>query len=94
MNMDQNHGHKDDGTPIPGDMVEAMADEAALGYDVEAILRQRKGGRPTIGSSAASVESVRLDPQLKSELILRAARDRISVSESIRRAVRQYLEAS
>lgn len=91
--MPETHGSKNDGTPITDKMVEAMADEAEAGYDVEEILR-RRGGRPTMGSSAASVESVRLDPNLKRELIIRAAEEHISVSEAMRRAVRQYLHAS
>jgi hypothetical protein len=91
--MTKTHGRKKDGTPITDEMVEALADEAEAGYDVEEILRHR-GGRPTIGSSAASVESVRLDPELKRDLILRAAEEHISVSEAIRRAVRQYLRVS
>jgi predicted HicB family RNase H-like nuclease len=74
-------------------MVDVLADEAEAGYGVEEILR-RRGGRPTMGSSAASVESVRLDPELKRDLILRAAEEHISVSEAIRLAVRQYLNAS
>ena len=32
-----------------------------------------------MGSSAASVESVRLDPELRRDLILRAAKEHISV---------------
>ena len=91
--MTKDHGYKKDGTPIADEMVEAMADEAAAGYDVDEIIR-RRGGRPAMGSAAATVESVRLDPELKRELILRASDDHISVSEAIRRAVRQYLEAS
>ena len=91
--MTRTHGRKKDGTPITDEMVEVMADEAEAGYDVEEILRRRRG-RPTMGSSAASVESVRLDPELKRDLILRAAQEHISVSEVIRQAVRQYLNAS
>ena len=91
--MTKTHGRKKDGTPITDEMVEALADEAEAGYDVEEILR-RRGGRPTMGSSAASVESVRLDPDLKRDLIFRAAEEHISVSEAIRRAVRQYLRVS
>jgi predicted HicB family RNase H-like nuclease len=91
--MTKTHGRKKDGKPITDEMVEALADEAEAGYDVEEILR-RRGGRPTMGSSAASVESVRLDPDLKRNLILRAAEEHISVSEAIRRAVRQYLRVS
>lgn len=87
------HGKKLDGTPITDEMIEAMADEAEAGYDVDQIIK-RRSGRPSMGSSPASVESVRLDPEMKRELILRAAHDHISVSEAIRRAVRQYLHAS
>ena len=74
--------------------VEALVAEAERGYDVEEILRRRRGGRPALGSAAASVESVRLDPELKRELLLRAARDHTSVSEVIRRALGEYLHAS
>lgn len=91
--MPRDHGRKKDGTPITDAMVEAMADEAERGYDVEAILR-RRGGRPPMGSAAASVESVRLEPELKRDLLLRAVEEHISVSEVIRRALREYLRAS
>jgi len=91
--MTKDHGHKEDGTAITDEMVEAMVDEAEAGYDVDQILR-RRGGRPAMGAAPASVESVRLDPELKRELILRSAEEHISVSEAIRRAVRQYLHAS
>jgi hypothetical protein len=74
--------------------VEALIEEAERGYDVEQVLRRRRGGRPPLGSAAASVESVRLDPDLKRELLLRAARDHTSVSEVIRRAIGEYLHAS
>jgi hypothetical protein len=74
--------------------VEALIEEAERGYDVEQVLRRRRGGRPPLGSAAASVESVRLDPDLKRELLLRAARDHTSVSEVIRRAIRStYMPA-
>ena len=91
--MTKDHGRKEDGTAITEAMVEAMADEAEAGYDVEEILR-RRGGRPAMGDAPATVESVRLDPELKRELIVRAAEEHISVSEAIRRAVRYYLNAS
>lgn len=91
--MSTAHGTRADGTAINDEAVETMADEAEQGYDVEAI-RRRRGGRPLIGSSASSVESVRLDPDLKRQLLLRAAEDQISVSEAIRRAIGQYVRAS
>ncbi len=92
--MTATHGHKADGTPITDEMIEAMADEAERGYDVDEILRRRRGGRPPMGSSASTVESVRLDPELKRDLLLRAAEEHITVSEAIRRAIGQYLRVS
>jgi hypothetical protein len=89
-----NHGHRTDGTPISDADLEAMADEAERGYDVDTILRRRRGGRPPLGSAAASVESVRLDPELKRALLIRAAEEHVSVSEVIRRAIGEYLRAS
>ncbi len=75
-----------------GEDAEIYDAEAERGYDVDQIL-QRRGGRPTIGSAAASVESVRLDPELKRDLLLRAADDSTSVSEIIRNAIGAYLQA-
>jgi len=89
-----NHGHRKDGSPITDAHVEAMADEAEQGYDVDTLLRRRRGGRPPLGSAAASVESVRLDPELKRALLVRAAQEHVSVSEVIRRAIGEYLRAS
>jgi len=92
--MPKAHGTKKDGTPITDEMIDAMAVEAERGYDVEAILHRRPGGRPPMGSSPASVESVRLDPELKRDLLLRAADEGVSVSELIRKALREYVQAS
>ena len=92
--MPETHGTKADGALITDKMVEAMADEAERGYDVEKVRRRRRGGRPPMGSAPSSVESVRLDPELKRELLLHAAEQHISVSEAIRRAIGQYLRAS
>lgn len=92
--MSKAPGNKKSGTPITDRTVEALADEAEEGYDVDDILRRRKAGRPSLGSAPASVESVRLDPELKRDLLLRAAEDHVSVSELIRTALRQYVKAS
>ncbi len=70
--------------------VSAFVEEAERGYDVEKILRRRIG-RPAMGEGPSSVESVRLDPELKKMLILRAAERRISVSAAIREALREYV---
>lgn len=88
------HGSRSDGTPITDETVEALADEAERGYDVTRIVRRRQPGRPAMGDAPASVESVRLDPELKRDLILRAAQEQVSVSEVIRRALREYVKAS
>jgi predicted HicB family RNase H-like nuclease len=89
-----NHGRHQDGTPITDTDIQTMADEAEQGYDVDTLLHRRRGGRPPLGSAAASVESVRLDPELKRALLLRADQEHVSVSEVIRRAIGEYLQAS
>lgn len=94
MTMPKTHGTRKDGTPVTDEVVEALADEAERGYDVDDILRRRQGGRPAMGSAPAEVESVRLDPELKRDLLLRASKDGISVSEVIRQALREYVKAS
>ena len=88
----RSNGTRADGTPITDEMIEEMADEAERGYDIENI-RRRQGGRPSMGSAPSSVESVRLDPELKRDLLLRASEDGVSVSETIREALRQYVQA-
>ena len=47
--------------------VEALADEVEGDYDVET-LKTRRRGRPSMGSAAADVVPVRLDPELKEEI--------------------------
>ncbi|MBO0806874.1 MAG: CopG family transcriptional regulator [Actinobacteria bacterium] len=92
--MPKSHGSKNDGTPVTDEVVEELADEAERGYDVDELLRRRRGGRPPLGSAPAAVESVRLDPELRRDLLLRAAEERRSVSEVIRSALHRYLQAS
>lgn len=93
--MTNNHGAKRDGSPVTDELIEALADEAERGYDVSELRRARhQGGRPSMGAAPAAVESVRLEPELKRELMLRAARDSTSISEVIRRALRDYVKAS
>jgi len=75
--------------------IEALADEAEAGYDVDDLVaRRKKRGRPTLGSAPASVESVRLDPELKDQLLSRAEQDHTSPSDVIREALRRYLQPS
>jgi predicted HicB family RNase H-like nuclease len=75
-------------------MIERLADEAEAGFDVDEILaRLGKRGRPRLGSAPSTVESVRLDPQLKQRLATRAKNEGVPVSEVIREALRQHLSA-
>jgi predicted HicB family RNase H-like nuclease len=94
MTEPRTHGHTKSGRPITDADVEAMADEAEAGYDVdELIARRGKRGRPSLGSGPATVESVRLDPELRDELTARATAEGVSPSELIRKALREYLRA-
>ena len=70
-----------------------MANQAEEGYDVDEILR-RRGGRLAMGSTPSSVESVQLSPELKSDLLERAAQQGVSLSEAIRTALQEYVRAS
>ena len=64
------YGHTASGRPITDAEIEALAAEAEAGYDVDELLARRpKRGRPALGSSPASVESVRLDPELRRALL-------------------------
>jgi hypothetical protein len=87
------YGRTTSGAPITDDLVDELAAKAEAGYDVDATLR-RRGGRPPIGSAAASVESVRLDPELRQALADRAEQDHESASSVIRRALREYLKVA
>lgn len=84
------HGRTCSGLPITRELVEDLAAKAEVGYDVDETIR-RRGGRPPMGSAAASVESVRLDPELREALTRRAEQDAQTVSSVIREALRRYL---
>lgn len=85
-----NYGRTRSGKPITDELLEKLSAEAEEGFDVEEILR-RRGGRPPMGSAAASVESVRLDPELSKSLRQRADEEGRTSSELIRDALRRYL---
>jgi len=65
-----------------------MADEVERDYDVDA-LETRPRGRPFMGSAAAEVVPVRLDPELKEAVESRAEREQTTTSEIIREALRK-----
>ena len=86
------HGRTRSGKLITDALVEEVAKQAEEGFDVDEILR-RRGGRPQMGSAAASVESVRLDPELSEALRQRAEEEGRTSSDVIRAALRRYLKA-
>lgn len=89
------YGHSTSGKPIDDDLIEELSEQAEAGYDVdEVIARRGKRGRPRLGSAPSTVESVRLDPDLKQRLARRAEDRGVPVSEVIREALRHHLEAS
>jgi hypothetical protein len=88
----KSYGKTKSGLEITDELVERLAAKAEAGYDVDEILR-RRGGRPPLGSAAARVESVRLDPELQQALADRAAKDHETTSSVIRKALRQYLRS-
>jgi hypothetical protein len=55
---------------------------------------RRRGGRPPIGSAAATVEPVRLEPELREALLQRAQRDHETTWSVIRKALRKCLNVS
>ena len=87
----RSYGKTASGKAITDELVNELAEKAEAGYDVEETLR-RRGGRPPIGSGPASVESVRLEPELREALAERAARDHDTTSSVIRKALRRYLQ--
>jgi hypothetical protein len=90
MARKKTYGKTPSGVPITDELIEKLSKEAEEGFDVDEILRRRRG-RPPIGIGPAKVESVRLDPELRADLAGRAERDKESTSVVIRKALRQYL---
>ena len=89
------HGHTKSGRPITDEDVEKLAAEAEAGYETDQLItRRNKRGRPTIGNAPSSVESVRLDPELRRQLLERAEADGTTPSDLVREALRRYLEAA
>lgn len=74
--------------------IEQLAEEAATtDYDVEA-LKSRRRGRPLLGSAAAEVVPVRLDPELRAAVEARATADQTTTSDVIREALRRFLDVA
>lgn len=74
-------------------VTDGLIEEVAAGTEAAKILR-RSGSRPPMGSAAASVESVRLDPELSRALRDGAEEEGLTNSALIREALRRYLRVS
>lgn len=89
------YGRTSDGTPIDDEMIARLADEAEREVEPGQLDGKRRGpGRPPLGDEVKVVESVRIDPGLRVEIAQRAAADGVTVSEVIRRALRDYLRSA
>ena len=73
--------------------IEAMADEAERGYDVE-MSKSRRRGRPMLGAASEEVAPVRLDPYVKQAVEARADAEHTTTSEVIREALRRFLDVA
>jgi hypothetical protein len=87
--MTQNQKRTARGKAVTDAVVEELAREAEAGYEVAAL--KRKGGRKPLGSAAARVIPVRLDPELEAALRERVEADHSNASEVIREALRAWL---
>lgn len=88
----EHHGRTKSGAPLTDEMIEELADETEAGSDVDEILGRRgRRGRAALGSGPSTVESVRLDPDLKARLAQRAEDEGVPASEVIREALRRHL---
>lgn len=80
------------GRIVTDEEIQALADEAEAGYDVSKL--RRRPGRPSLGTAAADVFPVRLDPELRAALEARAQRDDTNASDVVRTALRAYLSVA
>jgi predicted HicB family RNase H-like nuclease len=80
------------GAELSEEDIEALADEAERGYDLSKATKVTVG-RPALGTAGASPRvQVRVDPKLAKALQARARREKRSVSEIARTALREYIE--
>jgi hypothetical protein len=72
--------------------IEALADEAERGYDLDKAIEVTVG-RPSLGGKGVSPRiQVRVDPDLAKALRARAGKERRSISDVARTALRQYID--
>ncbi|RRD04469.1 CopG family transcriptional regulator [Arachnia propionica] len=79
------------GREISDEQVQAWADEAESGYDVDEL--QQRWGRPPRAGKASRVVPTRFSDEELSELMARAEREGLDRSTAIRTAVREWVRA-
>ncbi len=79
------------GEPVSEAQVQAWADEAEAGYDVDEL--KRRWGRPPRAEQATRVVSIRFSEDELADLMTRAQREGLDRSSAIRAAVQQWVEA-
>ncbi|MHB1534118.1 MAG: ribbon-helix-helix protein, CopG family [Acidimicrobiales bacterium] len=89
------YGHTKREEPITDAMIEQFADEAESGYEAGQLRGRRRGpGRPPLGELAKTMESVRLEPALRAAVARRAEAEGTTLSDVIRKALREYLRSA
>ena len=82
------------GRRVSDEQIQACADEAEAGYDLQQLPRPTPG-RPPVGRGPGTVVTVRLDEELLAALLKRAADEGITNrSEAVRAAVKQWAHAA
>ncbi|WP_256694872.1 MULTISPECIES: ribbon-helix-helix protein, CopG family [Actinomyces] len=79
------------GREVSDAQVQAWADEAEAGYDVEEL--QKRWGRPPRAGSASQVVPTQFSDEELAELMERANREGLDRSAAIRAAVREWARA-
>jgi hypothetical protein len=92
MNEEQSATPTSGGVPVTDNLVDDLAAEAEVGYDVSTL--RRRGGRRPLGSAPAEVVPVRLDPELRAALAARVEAEHTTASEIIRDALRAWLHVA
>lgn len=77
---------------VSDETIDRLSHQAEDGYDVETL--RRAGGRRLMGSTAARVVPVRLDPELDEALRQRVESEHSTASAVIRDALRSWLESA
>lgn len=78
------------GRRVGDEQIQAWVDEAEAGYDLQQLARPTSG-RPPVGRGSGTVVTVRLDEELLTALLKRAADEGITNrSEAVRAAVKQW----